>query len=551
MKQLPYIAAAALILIGTSPRTIAQDNNPTGITGVFNGNSNTAGSYDPYTANATRTVVDLTVAGAVGEYPLQWSRTMNSRAISSYNTSWFGGGGGWRHSYSWQIDQSGSLNRTDTQPSSYNVRYPDGRVVLFDSLQNGTYRGPAGVGDRFQSFDVNATTRYVYLLLSDGGKVEFQAKAIEEPGYSECGECTVNCGGCLVPSTWSYTYTVKRIIDPFGGVTTLAADSAGRLATISEPAGRWLKIIYDPTVTSRISKVQAGYGSGAGTLTQTVTYSYGTFNTSKVLLGASYSDGTSAAYTYQAANDGAGGPLILTCNDVRYPGRMKRIKYEFAQPGFHGQLRKEMHPDGTAVATLAMSGNSRTETRGDLQSRTFTYGVATQAGLAVPKPYLLSSVTDFSGNKTYFGYDGTTGYLTGVKDPRGNTTRFTRAPYTGRITSVTPPPDGNGPPVATQYFYTDPNTGYYLNNVKDALGHTTQFLRDSKNRRYTTLYPDGGTEEIVYDLNGYNQVHTFKNRSGGVETTSTTRAASFAITRPRPPRATRVRLLTKRNTSGT
>src|SRR5689334_18486426 len=74
------------------------NDNPTGLTGVFNGNSTTACSYDPYTANAQRIIPDLTVAGAVGKYPLQWARIMNSRAAGG---GIFGQGGGWRHSYQW------------------------------------------------------------------------------------------------------------------------------------------------------------------------------------------------------------------------------------------------------------------------------------------------------------------------------------------------------------------------------------------------------------------------------------------------------------------
>lgn len=71
----------------------AAGNNPTGPAGMFNGNSYTGCSYDPYTANATRTVTDITLAGGGGAYPLQWSRTMNSRAVSDTSNG-FGAGGG-------------------------------------------------------------------------------------------------------------------------------------------------------------------------------------------------------------------------------------------------------------------------------------------------------------------------------------------------------------------------------------------------------------------------------------------------------------------------
>jgi hypothetical protein len=45
------------------------DDNPTGISGEFNGNVRTGCSYDPYTGNATRPITDIVVPGAVGGYP--------------------------------------------------------------------------------------------------------------------------------------------------------------------------------------------------------------------------------------------------------------------------------------------------------------------------------------------------------------------------------------------------------------------------------------------------------------------------------------------------
>jgi len=87
-----------------SARAQMGNDNPTGISGVFNGNVNTAGSYDPYTGNATRSVTDITVAGAVGAYPLAFTRTMNSRYTPGAGTWEMGTAGSWRHSYQWSID---------------------------------------------------------------------------------------------------------------------------------------------------------------------------------------------------------------------------------------------------------------------------------------------------------------------------------------------------------------------------------------------------------------------------------------------------------------
>src|SRR5437667_11506059 len=59
------------------------NQNPSGASGIFNGQINTGCSYDPYTGNATRSITDIAVAGGVGEYPLALVRTANSRAPST------------------------------------------------------------------------------------------------------------------------------------------------------------------------------------------------------------------------------------------------------------------------------------------------------------------------------------------------------------------------------------------------------------------------------------------------------------------------------------
>ena len=69
------------------------DNNPSGVSGIFNGQVDTGCSYDPYTGNATRSITDIAVAGAIGDYPLALVRTSNSRAPST--TEVFGWAGGW------------------------------------------------------------------------------------------------------------------------------------------------------------------------------------------------------------------------------------------------------------------------------------------------------------------------------------------------------------------------------------------------------------------------------------------------------------------------
>ena len=157
-----------------------------------------------------------------------------------------------------------------------------------------------------------------------------------------------------------------------------------------------------------------------------MSYSYQPFVVSGIsyttLTGVNYSDGTHAAYTYQIANTypNTGPPLIQTCDDVRYPGPMKKIAYEFVtQPsedngGIYGEFataRKWLYP---APFVVSYGLASHTEQRGDGPLRTFRYGPGAGQAVCVPQPYLLSGYTDFKGASTNLCYDANT-YLNSVQ----------------------------------------------------------------------------------------------------------------------------------------
>src|ERR1017187_6938179 len=103
------------------------NDNPTGPAGQFNGEVTTGCPYDPYTGNATRTVTDLTVAGAVGKYGLSYARTWNSR------------NGYWANSFSWSI---ANVYKPVNQAMHWTVFFPDGRVETFTAPN---LTPPAGV----------------------------------------------------------------------------------------------------------------------------------------------------------------------------------------------------------------------------------------------------------------------------------------------------------------------------------------------------------------------------------------------------------------------
>src|SRR5437764_15272240 len=92
-----------LLVIGTRAFAQVGEDNNTGTPGFFQGEVTTGCSYNAYTGNAIRKVTDITVAGGVSAYPLQFTRTSTSRYTATL-ISEIGKAGSWRHSYGWSID---------------------------------------------------------------------------------------------------------------------------------------------------------------------------------------------------------------------------------------------------------------------------------------------------------------------------------------------------------------------------------------------------------------------------------------------------------------
>ncbi len=514
---------AIALAIGTLFAGIARgqlgESNPTGIAGQFNGNVTTGCSYDPFTGNATRSVTDIVVAGAVGEYPLAFTRTMNSRFIAGL-TNEFGAAGNWRHSYQWTIDTI-TVNQTGSVglPQNYYVNYPDGRRINFSKTRpnDPDFRGPDGVRDRFEQLATGGTECYVQL--PDGGKVWFHAAV----------QTTVS--GTTYTST--YTFSLKGIIDPYGQITTITYPADGSM-TITEPAGRYLKIFYrmiTKTTDGNLNDVVVNYVQGSDG--RKVQYTYIAYVTPG---GVRYTSLTSvtyfndanlkALYTYQNANTNANDrPLIATCTDPLYDGPMWKIAYDFAPNGtgvVPGQLLREKHPTGAPVSTLMVTGtNTRMETRGDNPAGT---GYATRTFTYYSGDYKLKSVTDFKGVAATQTYD-TYSLLNSVIDRRSNETTFIYNFYGGSLRRIHYPNPEDGDQVELLYTYgystcPDPNNQdaynpYYL--YADPAGVT--YFRDASKRVIKIVYPDTDnndpTEEFTYNARG--QVLTHKLRNGSTE----------------------------------
>ena len=523
-----YVAVIlGALLLTLSPHDLhAQvgNQNPSGASGIFNGQVHTGCSYDPYTGNATRSITDIAVAGGVGEYPLALVRTANSRAPST--TEVFGFAGGWNHNYNWILEDSPSSINQNFQPSSYTVDFPDGRVETFQSVNwdttcyrvrmiNGGPGSSAGVRERFLpvDFNPNHTNTYMraYLILSDGGKVEFQASLHTTPG-----------------GRYYYKYSATAIIDPYGLRTTLQWETVGpthlrRLAWVIEPAGRSLHLEYVTAAGPKISQVTASDG-------RRVSYYYMYCNGCRLYQVVYYNNANwTARYQYCNSNTGQGlPPLLRTADDPMYAGPMKGIAYDYkpATPvnpdgtaPVYGQILRERYYDGTnvgvSVSTLTVGEAPnhtwiRTETRGDGATRTFVYNGAGQ----------VTWVSDFLGHQSTYGYDSYK-YLSSVIDFRRNETDYTCDPITGNVTQIKfpltqgdTPGQGNTHPTIN-YTYTN---SYYLHTIQDEGNHTTTFTRDSNNNRVTQIdYPDGSYETFAYDASHFYQLQSHRMTTGGTE----------------------------------
>jgi RHS repeat-associated protein len=544
MKQLSWSLVLALFLaLLVSRRSEGAGgvgtDNPAGVTGEYYGSITTGGSYDPNTGNAKRFVDDLTVTGSIGAYPLKWTRVMNSRG----GTGKFGDGSGWRHNYQWALTLPPTSGPTplpcEPEVPAGNVSYPDGGVMnLYMESPNTYYQrdGAEPMGDRL----FHVAGEDYDLRLKDGGRVEFR---------------TVN-GVARVPN---------RILDPHNQPTTLEYDSLKRLWKITEPGGRYLLIHYHtylpepehPAAREVIEKVEVWSGP-QGHLVETVQYHYFREDVEAwldvrfyYLREARYDDGSHATYyNYPASEFEPYNPRSLaagkvkTCEDVRYAGAMRNIKYTYKAPTVSqthpvgwGQIESERNMTTdvevskvsypTDLNCPANSGNlacgQRTETRADGAKRVFQYGSVASPNTESYTDFAKPSETHHTTriNYTIPASDNPAHYLRTITDARENATSTEKTNNTGAIMAVIHPNLSR-----RSYLYTDADNPYYLASEKDENDHITYYDRYgapgfppdplNPNRIWRIQYPDLGWEAFTY--NHFGQVLWHRMTSGGEET---------------------------------
>ena len=392
-------AIALMLATPLCPQLLAlDDHNPVGVTGAFEGVITTGCAYNVLNHNATRQIDDIVVPGSIGKYPLKMTRYYNSRLISA----WGGLGPGWSHEYLWGNGDG-------------KIEYPNGSVWDNSCSERLGISGPVGLSDWPTTRNGNPAFR-----LADGGTVVF---------------------GPVVVNGTTYHSVATEIIDPYGQTTTITYyPNSLQMNRVTEPGGRYLQFTYNGPLIARVDAYD-----GRGNRIDYVVYNYTSrptggnmIPTAMCLTSVTYSDNTSATYTYEPDNvperPDLGSirflPLVSTCNDVRYHGPMRRIAYEY-QGGPHGAILNERYSPGDGAKGAMVSqidppapspiiydpnfDTTYTEYRGDGPTRRFVYtdlhltrshtepdGCPLGFSGPAPQQFLLN-YTDFQGHTTYLG----------------------------------------------------------------------------------------------------------------------------------------------------
>lgn len=215
---------------------------------------------------------------------------------------------------------------------------------------------------------------------------------------------------------------------------------------------------------------------------------------------------------------------------MRYNGPMRKIRYEYQNGFAHGFIINEKCPGIGPVSAISPTGpDTFTETRGDGQTRSFTYthihhcqgnecGPCDDQGTNGPNQQMLLSYTDFQGRTTELGYDANW-YINSVRDANNHTTTYTRGPPPpngiGQITRITHPGGAH-----INYTYYNEGTGriggHYIYTKTDERGNKTIYNRDANYRVTSIDYKDNqgnvlAHEEFIYNPRGQMTRHKLKN----------------------------------------
>jgi RHS repeat-associated protein len=559
---LVLVSALATGLAQTTPP--APEKNPEGDTGALKPQITTGGSYDAHSGNATRSVEDLRVPGALGVYGLDLTRHWNSIPVDHGNpyavlpTSF--GTSQWTHSWEWsatyaeegpdQDAEGGGAEGTQRWTTSITITFPDGHANKYKITRvNRNYPGhPAnpGWGPPYSTAEQNGflTGGSVYDSLSD-----MAADGSEFWLY--------RADGGAVHFT---NDLATEVYDPHGLKTSLIYNGPqGQLSDVIQEGGRSLHFTWGDfgtlgwAITSINTAGPCGY--------QAVSYGYTTASSPSgmgwlVLATVSYPNEPSvgqtatASYFYDCYYDLMSGnpslyPMLKSAYDPHYAGAMTKIHYSYRgteclhdtasqHPDFYGSpkeaIAQELSPTWDVVSSFSIDclNGTRTERNGLNGWRLFNYGrSAGQLGYYHCVAYQLAKLTDFTNHATYDGVpDERQSFMNGQPREIWDGRRI-------KTEAVVTPGDFSGKPGEIRHFLADNTTvesfqtfnrvdpgasdqrdptripnryDRWLFSHKDERGIWTVYKRDSRRRVVDIYYGDTSSEHFTY--NAYNQVET-------------------------------------------
>ena len=522
-----------LVTIGTgdllAQAADPEPRNPEGNAGSLKAQVLTAGSYDAHSGNATRSITDLSVPGAVGDYGLDlvryWNSLRNDRreANSTYEpdqrTDF--GAPGWSHSWAWVATEARDSpvvpdGEEEIYITSITITFPDGHANKYKISRSNrrhppltgwdpdprcgppyyahhgenNWGGPGGgVGDHLQNMTENGSSFWLYRV--DGGSVHFQ---------------DVNGD-----------YRATEVFDPHGLRTELHYGADGLLQWVQQDGGRRLTFRWDSYCIGPgqcWSKVIGAVTREGSEGKQTVEYRYSRLDllppngswltlTSVIYQNDPVYGEIAASYTYwgdYTPPEGFffAGPLLATASDPRFAGPMKFIRYTYAGSGCRPQGQPEAaYPDGkldyyyaspTGIKTeragktgtivsefvLGCFDGTRTEYNGFNAIRKFYYGrhPAGVAGGYHAMGHELTKLTDFyfypePSGLPFKRQNYKNGHPRESWDARGILTEFIHT-------------DGTGLPSEIKHVGSGDGSSYRYNRVDDG----------SSDARDTTLVPN-------------------------------------------------------------
>ncbi len=176
------------------------------------------------TNSVHRAVRDMVANGGVGGHRLNWTRFGQSRLVTGLQH--FGDGHVWRHTYQWEF--------VEASATAVYVTEPDGSRWLYNKS------GAVWVAETPTNANTLTQTGNDYFLnAADGSRVHF-----EKLGSGTVGD--------------PFYYQMQDFNDGFGQTYFCSYNASKKLALVSEPGGRWLRVNYqDITVNQSDFKTLA------------------------------------------------------------------------------------------------------------------------------------------------------------------------------------------------------------------------------------------------------------------------------------------------------